>query len=241
MYEEKTGENMYPPVLCVHRFLHLNVYRVLYIWPLVPTLPTMLMSLEAVYHFTCSSFWSHRDVSYYFYTCSSVTAVLVASTEQPTACVSFRKAAPTCWKETPERPEPTWPNTATRRSSAPTWWRPTRTSSKTVWLIRWLISSWKTVSVCSGQNTEQCRKMKVFQNVFWPAFLCSPSTVLMCGMAGFSDFYKADWLQQILRRQDEEVGCFGRDSECLNSTIIIINNSLNYHLSVVWLHQPVIL
>lgn len=91
------------------------------------------------------------------------------------------------------------------------------------------------------QNTEQCRKIKVFQNVFWPAFLCSPSTVLMCGMAGFSDFYKADWLQQILRRQDEEVGCFGRDSECLNSTIIIINNSLNSRLSIVWLHQPVIL
>lgn len=37
--------------------------------------------------------------------------------------------------------------------------------------------------------------------------------VLICGLSGFSDFHKADWLQHILRLQDEEVGCFGRDSE----------------------------
>uniref|UniRef100_A0A3Q3KAM6 ADP-ribosyl cyclase/cyclic ADP-ribose hydrolase n=1 Tax=Monopterus albus TaxID=43700 RepID=A0A3Q3KAM6_MONAL len=37
--------------------------------------------------------------------------------------------------------------------------------------------------------------------------------ILICGLAGFSDFYKADWLQDILRMQDEELGCFGRDSE----------------------------
>uniref|UniRef100_A0A3B3ZY09 Uncharacterized protein n=1 Tax=Periophthalmus magnuspinnatus TaxID=409849 RepID=A0A3B3ZY09_9GOBI len=35
--------------------------------------------------------------------------------------------------------------------------------------------------------------------------------ILVCGLAGFSDFYKADWLQHILRLQDVEVGCFGRD------------------------------
>ncbi|KAM8723390.1 UPF0764 protein C16orf89 homolog [Acanthopagrus latus] len=43
--------------------------------------------------------------------------------------------------------------------------------------------------------------------------------ILMCGMAGFSDFYKADWLQQILRRQDEEVGCFGRDKSIISQII----------------------
>uniref|UniRef100_A0A3Q4GS80 Chromosome 16 open reading frame 89 n=1 Tax=Neolamprologus brichardi TaxID=32507 RepID=A0A3Q4GS80_NEOBR len=37
--------------------------------------------------------------------------------------------------------------------------------------------------------------------------------ILICGLSGFSDFHKADWLQHILRLQDEEVGCFGRDSE----------------------------
>ncbi|XP_061555993.1 UPF0764 protein C16orf89 homolog isoform X1 [Phycodurus eques] len=35
--------------------------------------------------------------------------------------------------------------------------------------------------------------------------------ILICGLAGFSDFYKADWLQHVLRLQDTELGCFGRD------------------------------
>uniref|UniRef100_A0A3B3YIE2 Uncharacterized protein n=1 Tax=Poecilia mexicana TaxID=48701 RepID=A0A3B3YIE2_9TELE len=39
--------------------------------------------------------------------------------------------------------------------------------------------------------------------------------ILICGLAGFSDFHKTDWLQHILRLQDDEVGCFGRDSEYL--------------------------
>uniref|UniRef100_A0A3Q3A7D6 Chromosome 16 open reading frame 89 n=1 Tax=Kryptolebias marmoratus TaxID=37003 RepID=A0A3Q3A7D6_KRYMA len=39
--------------------------------------------------------------------------------------------------------------------------------------------------------------------------------ILICGLAGFSDFHQADWLQHILRMQDEEVGCFGRDNELL--------------------------
>uniref|UniRef100_A0A8C5N4Z6 UPF0764 protein C16orf89 homolog n=1 Tax=Gouania willdenowi TaxID=441366 RepID=A0A8C5N4Z6_GOUWI len=37
--------------------------------------------------------------------------------------------------------------------------------------------------------------------------------ILICGLAGFSDFYKSDWLQHILRLQDAEVGCFGRDRD----------------------------
>ncbi|XP_066498450.1 UPF0764 protein C16orf89 homolog isoform X2 [Hoplias malabaricus] len=34
--------------------------------------------------------------------------------------------------------------------------------------------------------------------------------ILLCGLAGFSDFYKADWLQHILLWQDKELGCFGK-------------------------------
>ncbi|XP_037648701.1 UPF0764 protein C16orf89 homolog [Sebastes umbrosus] len=43
--------------------------------------------------------------------------------------------------------------------------------------------------------------------------------ILTCGLAGFSDFYKADWLQHILRLQDEEVGCFGRDRSIVSQII----------------------
>ncbi|KAF7650024.1 hypothetical protein LDENG_00132360 [Lucifuga dentata] len=43
--------------------------------------------------------------------------------------------------------------------------------------------------------------------------------ILVCGLAGFSDFYKADWLQHILRLQDEEVGCFGRDKNIISQII----------------------
>uniref|UniRef100_A0A8P4G488 Chromosome 16 open reading frame 89 n=1 Tax=Dicentrarchus labrax TaxID=13489 RepID=A0A8P4G488_DICLA len=43
--------------------------------------------------------------------------------------------------------------------------------------------------------------------------------ILICGLAGFSDFYKADWLQHILRLQDEEVGCFGRDKSVISQII----------------------
>ncbi|XP_062264149.1 UPF0764 protein C16orf89 homolog [Platichthys flesus] len=43
--------------------------------------------------------------------------------------------------------------------------------------------------------------------------------ILICGLAGFSDFYKADWLQHILRLQDEEVGCFGRDKSIMSQII----------------------
>lgn len=40
------------------------------------------------------------------------------------------------------------------------------------------------------------------------------SPVLFCGLAGFSDFFKPDWLQWIVQRQDKDLGCFGREGEC---------------------------
>ncbi|XP_019745486.1 UPF0764 protein C16orf89 homolog [Hippocampus comes] len=43
--------------------------------------------------------------------------------------------------------------------------------------------------------------------------------ILICGLAGFSDFYKADWLQHILRLQDVELGCFGRDRSIISQWI----------------------
>ncbi|KAM6904901.1 UPF0764 protein C16orf89 homolog isoform 1-T1 [Xenentodon cancila] len=43
--------------------------------------------------------------------------------------------------------------------------------------------------------------------------------ILICGLAGFSDFHKADWLEHILRLQDEEVGCFGRDRSFISQMI----------------------
>ncbi|XP_030196855.1 UPF0764 protein C16orf89 homolog [Gadus morhua] len=40
--------------------------------------------------------------------------------------------------------------------------------------------------------------------------------ILLCGLAGFSDFYKPDWLQHILRLQDPTSGCFGRDERAMS-------------------------
>ncbi|XP_053507743.1 UPF0764 protein C16orf89 homolog [Ictalurus furcatus] len=37
--------------------------------------------------------------------------------------------------------------------------------------------------------------------------------ILLCGLAGFSDFYKATWLQHILAWQDKKLGCFGKDED----------------------------
>ncbi|KAL4659039.1 hypothetical protein GN956_G2436 [Arapaima gigas] len=37
--------------------------------------------------------------------------------------------------------------------------------------------------------------------------------IMLCGMAGFVDFYSADWLRHILLWQDPEAGCFGKDEE----------------------------
>uniref|UniRef100_A0A8C6UFM6 Uncharacterized protein n=1 Tax=Neogobius melanostomus TaxID=47308 RepID=A0A8C6UFM6_9GOBI len=44
--------------------------------------------------------------------------------------------------------------------------------------------------------------------------------ILVCGLAGFSDFYKVDWLQHIFRLQDVEVGCFGRDSTRIGEELL---------------------
>ncbi|MEQ2273444.1 hypothetical protein XENORESO_004208, partial [Xenotaenia resolanae] len=43
--------------------------------------------------------------------------------------------------------------------------------------------------------------------------------IMICGLAGFSDFHKTDWLQHILRLQDDEVGCFGRDKSFVSQVI----------------------
>lgn len=40
---------------------------------------------------------------------------------------------------------------------------------------------------------------------------------MFCGLAGFSDFYKPDWLQWITRQQDRDLGCFVQDCECRQS------------------------
>ncbi|XP_051995531.1 UPF0764 protein C16orf89 homolog isoform X2 [Xyrauchen texanus] len=37
--------------------------------------------------------------------------------------------------------------------------------------------------------------------------------ILLCGLVGFSDFYKLDWLQSIVIWQDQEVGCFGKEED----------------------------
>ncbi|KAI7803726.1 UPF0764 protein C16orf89 homolog [Triplophysa rosa] len=37
--------------------------------------------------------------------------------------------------------------------------------------------------------------------------------ILLCGLVGFSDFYKLEWLQSILIWQDQEVGCFGKEDD----------------------------
>lgn len=52
-------------------------------------------------------------------------------------------------------------------------------------------------------------------NIHLIYFLFNYFTVLLCGLVGFSDFYKLDWLQSILTWQDQEVGCFGKEGELL--------------------------
>ncbi|MBN3303901.1 CP089 protein, partial [Amia calva] len=37
--------------------------------------------------------------------------------------------------------------------------------------------------------------------------------IMLCGMAGFADFYKSSWLRNILIWQDPDEGCFGKDEE----------------------------
>ncbi|MBN3286903.1 CP089 protein, partial [Polyodon spathula] len=37
--------------------------------------------------------------------------------------------------------------------------------------------------------------------------------IMLCGMAGFSDFYKSSWLRHILTWQDSDGGCFKKDEK----------------------------
>ncbi|CAG02253.1 unnamed protein product [Tetraodon nigroviridis] len=58
--------------------------------------------------------------------------------------------------------------------------------------------------------------MKINQDIFSEAFRETRIDLFMeniffCGLAGFSDFYKPDWLQWIIRRQDKDLGCFVQD------------------------------
>uniref|UniRef100_A0A3Q2CF47 Chromosome 16 open reading frame 89 n=1 Tax=Cyprinodon variegatus TaxID=28743 RepID=A0A3Q2CF47_CYPVA len=65
------------------------------------------------------------------------------------------------------------------------------------------------------------------------SFLFFLFAVLICGLAGFSDFHKTDWLQHILRLQDDEVGCFGRDSEYLVFSQELLRNGCSSHMTAV--------
>uniref|UniRef100_A0A8C0JB75 Chromosome 16 open reading frame 89 n=1 Tax=Chelonoidis abingdonii TaxID=106734 RepID=A0A8C0JB75_CHEAB len=38
--------------------------------------------------------------------------------------------------------------------------------------------------------------------------------IMLCGMSGFSDFYKPSWLENILTWQKPEEGCFGKPNGC---------------------------
>ncbi|XP_076839422.1 UPF0764 protein C16orf89 homolog isoform X2 [Brachyhypopomus gauderio] len=59
--------------------------------------------------------------------------------------------------------------------------------------------------------------------------------ILLCGLAGFSDFYKADWLQHILAWQDKKLGCFGKDDGCSSHmtgvAMSALGGYLNFYLS----------
>ncbi|XP_055754014.1 UPF0764 protein C16orf89 homolog [Salvelinus fontinalis] len=71
--------------------------------------------------------------------------------------------------------------------------------------------------------------------------------ILLCGLAGFSDFLKVDWLQHILRLQDQEVGCFtqphrrvkrrermlkdGCSSHITGVSVSALGGYLNYYLT----------
>nr|XP_032626598.1 UPF0764 protein C16orf89 homolog [Chelonoidis abingdonii] len=48
---------------------------------------------------------------------------------------------------------------------------------------------------------------------FMFAAMRGDARVMLCGMSGFSDFYKPSWLENILTWQKPEEGCFGKPSE----------------------------
>ncbi|TRY60250.1 hypothetical protein DNTS_005914 [Danionella cerebrum] len=59
--------------------------------------------------------------------------------------------------------------------------------------------------------------------------------ILLCGLVGFSDFYKLDWLQAILTWQDQEAGCFGKEDGCSSHmtgiAVSTLGGFLNFYLS----------
>lgn len=111
-----------------------------------------------------------------------------------------RKDAPTCWRGTLEPPKPTWLSVATRGSSAPTWWRSTRTSSETVWRRPGLTSSWKTV-----RKTFQNWHIRIWNVKEWPVtpllsvqsyfvdWLVSPTSTNLIGCSGSSSARIRTW------------------------------------------------
>lgn len=132
-----------------------------------------------------------------------------------------RSSAPTWW-----RPTRTSSETVLKRAWSTSLWK---TVSAALW------GTHVNKSASNKQSSSDTYRAEIisgtaYTNVVWSNKLLkksawgtaaadtSPSslwTVLLCGLDGFSDFYKADWLQRILRQQDEELGCFGKDSECL--------------------------
>ncbi|KAL0992581.1 hypothetical protein UPYG_G00095290 [Umbra pygmaea] len=55
--------------------------------------------------------------------------------------------------------------------------------------------------------------------------------ILLCGLAGFSDFFKVDWLQHILRLQDQEVGCFTQPRRRVKRRERLLNDGCSSHMT----------
>ncbi|KAJ7992018.1 hypothetical protein DPEC_G00274230 [Dallia pectoralis] len=55
--------------------------------------------------------------------------------------------------------------------------------------------------------------------------------ILLCGLAGFSDFFKVDWLQHILRLQDQEVGCFTQPRRRVKRRERMLDDGCSSHLT----------
>ncbi|XP_051569865.1 UPF0764 protein C16orf89 homolog [Myxocyprinus asiaticus] len=47
--------------------------------------------------------------------------------------------------------------------------------------------------------------------------------ILLCGLVGFSDFYKLDWIQSVLLWQYQEVGCFGKEEDLKHLFIYLLD------------------
>ncbi len=54
--------------------------------------------------------------------------------------------------------------------------------------------------------------------------------VFLCGFLGFSEFFKVQWIQQILSWQNLEIGCFSyKDNQCQNH----ISGNFRYKILVI--------